>query len=313
MSKVVNLGLIQMTCMDDRQGNYKKALGYIEQAAAEGAQIICTQELFKSIYFCQSEDSCHFDLAEEISRDSSTVQTLSKLAKDLQVVLIASLFEKRALGLYHNTAVVIDADGRFLGKYRKMHIPDDPHYYEKFYFTPGDLGYKVFHTRYADVGVLICWDQWYPEAARLLGLQGAEIILIPTAIGYSKPEEGSTYAQSWQVVQRGHAVANACYLAAINRVGFEADPSTVLPTSHGHLPGVGPNEESGIKFWGQSFVADPDGSILKQASRDQEEVTICPIDLAVIEETKKLYSFPYRDRRVDSYQDMLKLYSDLLR
>ncbi|MBC8505972.1 MAG: carbon-nitrogen hydrolase [Anaerolineales bacterium] len=307
-----------MTCSDDVQANFEKTLGYIEQAASEGAQIICTQELFKSLYFCQSEDFAHYDLAEDVSQDGSTVQTLSQLAKELRVVLIASLFEKRALGLYHNTTVVIDADGGYLGKYRKMHIPDDPHYYEKFYFTPGDLGYKVFHTQYADIGVLICWDQWYPEAARLLGLQGAEIIFIPTAIGYSMPEEGSTYDQSWQIVQRGHAVANACYLAAVNRVGFEVDPSTslraspsiALPASDDHMSGVGPNGESGINFWGQSFVADPDGSIVKQASRDRDELVICPVDLALIEETKKLYSFPYRDRRVDSYGDLLKLYSD---
>ncbi|MBL7161790.1 MAG: carbon-nitrogen hydrolase [Anaerolineales bacterium] len=299
-----------MSCTGDVQVNVEKTLAHIEQAAAEGAQIICTQELFKSLYFCQSEDSNQFDLAEDVTQDGSTVQTLKQLAKDLKVVIIASLFEKRALGLYHNTTVVIDANGDYLGKYRKMHIPDDPHYYEKFYFTPGDLGYKIFQTRYADIGVLICWDQWYPEPARLLGLQGAEIIFIPTAIGYSRPEEDSTYDQSWQIVQRGHAVANACYLAAVNRVGFEADPSFALPESHGNLPGIGPKGESGINFWGRSFVADPDGSIVKQASRDQEDVVICPVDLALIEETKKLSSFPYRDRRVDSYGDLLKLYSD---
>ena len=310
MSKIVNLGLIQMSCADDVQANFQKALGYIEQAAADGAQIICTQELFKSLYFCQSEDSSHYDLAEEITQDSPTVQTLSKLAEDLDIVLIASLFEKRALGIYHNTSVVIDADGSYLGKYRKMHIPDDPHYYEKYYFTPGDLGYKVFKTKYADIGVLICWDQWYPEAARLLGLKGTEIIFIPTAIGYSKISEESTYDQSWQIVQRGHAVANACFLAAVNRVGFEADPSVALPASHGNELGVGPNGESGIRFWGQSFVADPDGSVLKLASKDQEEIVICPVDLSQIEETKQMFSFPYRDRRVDSYQDLLKLYSE---
>lgn len=310
MSRVVNLGLIQMSCTDSVQENFDKTLGDIEKAAADGAQIICTQELFKSLYFCQSEDSSHYDLAEEITPDSPTVQTLSKLAKDLQIVLITSLFEKRALGIYHNTAVVIDSDGSYLGKYRKMHIPDDPHYYEKYYFTPGDLGYKVFKTKYADIGVLICWDQWYPEAARLLGLKGAEIIFIPTAIGYSKISEESTYDQSWQIVQRGHAVSNACFLAAVNRVGFEADPSVTLPASHGNEPGVGPNGESGINFWGQSFVADPDGSVLKLASKDQEEIVVCPVDLSLIEETKQMFSFPYRDRRVDSYQDLLKLYSD---
>ena len=310
MSKVVKLGLIQMSCTADVQANFEKTLGYIEDAAARGAQIICTQELFKSRYFCQSEDSSQFDLAEEVTQDSPTVQTLSKLAKNLQIVLIASLFEKRALGLYHNSAVVIDADGRFLGKYRKMHIPDDPHYYEKYYFTPGDLGYKVFHTQYAEIGLLICWDQWFPEAARLLALQGAEIIFIPTAIGYSSAQEGSNYDQAWQIVQRGHAVANACFLAAVNRVGFEADPSIALPASQDHPSGVGPNRESGIEFWGRSFVTDPDGSILKLASKDQEEIVICPIDLNLIEETKKMSSFPYRDRRVDSYQDLLRIYSD---
>ncbi len=310
MSKIVNLGLIQMTCTGNVQENFEKTLGYIEKAPSDGAQIICTQELFKSLYFCQSEDSSHYDLAEDISQDSPTVQKLGKLAKELQVVIIASLFEKRALGIYHNTVVVLDADGAYLGKYRKMHIPDDPLYYEKFYFTPGDLGYKVFKTKYADIGVLICWDQWYPEAARLLGLKGAEIILIPTAIGYTQTSDGSAYDQSWQIVQRGHAVANACFLAAVNRVGFEPAPLAALPASLGKKPGTGPSGESGIKFWGQSFVADPDGNILKEASKEQEEIVICPIDLDQVTETKQMFSFPYRDRRVDSYQDLLKLYSD---
>jgi N-carbamoylputrescine amidase len=299
-----------MSCTDEVEANFEKAVENIKRAAANGAQIICTQELFKSLYFCQSEDSSHYELAEEITQDNPTVKTLSKLAKDLSIVLIASLFEKRALGIYHNSSIVFDADGSFLGKYRKMHIPDDPHYYEKFYFTPGDLGYKVFKTKYADIGVLICWDQWYPEAARLLGLKGAEIIFIPTAIGYSKTSEGTSYDQSWQIVQRGHAVANACFLAAVNRVGFEADPSVVLPVSHGNVSGVGSKGESGIRFWGQSFVADPNGSILKQASKDQEEIVICPVDLSLVEETKQMFSFPYRDRRVDSYQDLIKLYSE---
>ena len=238
------------------------------------------------------------------------MKSMSELTAELDVVLIASLFEKRATGIYHNTAIVFDADGLYLGKYRKMHIPDDPHYYEKFYFTPGDLEYKVFHTKYADIGVLICWDQWYPEAARLLALKGVEIIFIPTAIGYSTPEEGSSYDHAWQTVQQGHAVANACFLAAVNRVGFEADPSIVLPASHGDLAGVGPAGESGIQFWGRSFVADPDGRIVKQASKSNQEILICELDLAMIEETRIRFSFPFRDRRVDSYQDLLKLYSD---
>lgn len=310
MERSVNLGLIQMTCSETIGENFDKAAELIKGAAQQGAQIICTQELFKSLYFCQSENSNHFDLAEEITNDNPTIQKLSHLAKDLDIVLIASLFEKRAIGIYHNTTIVLDADGSFLGKYRKMHIPDDPHYYEKFYFTPGDLGYKVFPTKYADIGVLICWDQWYPEAARLLGLKGVEIIFIPTAIGFSRPEEGGNYAHAWQTVQQGHAVANSCFLAAVNRVGFEADPSVVLPENLGKVSGVGPNGERGIQFWGRSFVANPDGKIVRQASDTQEEVLISEIDLALIDETKKNFSFPYRDRRVDSYQDLLKLYSD---
>ena len=207
-------------------------------------------------------------------------------------------------------ASVFDADGSYRGKYRKMHIPDDPHYYEKFYFTPGDLGYKVFNTKYADIGVLICWDQWFPEAARLLALQGVEIIFIPTAIGYSTPEEGASYDHAWRTVQQGHAVANACFLAAVNRVGFESDPSNMLPASHDDYSGGRPAGESGIQFWGQSFIADPDGQIVEQASKIDEEILVCEIDLSMVEKTKRMFSFPYRDRRVDSYHNLLKLYLD---
>jgi len=310
MKKSVSLGLIQMKCSEDIGENFSKAVGLIKNAANQGAQIICTQELFKSRYFCQTEDWRHFDLAEEINESNPTVQNLSELAADLEIVLIASLFEERAVGLYHNTTAVFDVDGRYLGKYRKMHIPDDPHYYEKFYFTPGDLGYKVFNTRYADIGVLICWDQWFPEAARLLALKGVEIIFIPTAIGYSTLKEGSAYDHAWRTVQQGHAVANSCFLAAVNRVGFETDSTITLPGLDGIASGVGPNGESGIQFWGRSFIADPDGKIVKQASKTSEETLICEIDLAMIEKTKKSFSFPYRDRRIDSYQDLLKLYSD---
>lgn len=306
MERTVNLGLIQMSCQEDIEANFNKTVLNIKEAAQKGAQVICTQELFKSPYFCQIEDPVNFDLAEIIDENNPTIQKLSDLAADLEIVLIASLFEKRALGLYHNTAVVLDADGSYLGKYRKMHIPDDPHYYEKYYFTPGDLGYKVFDTKFGRIGVLICWDQWFPEAARLLGLQGVEIIFIPTAIGYSVKEEGSSYDHAWKTVQQGHAVANACFLAAVNRVGFELDPSN----TPGQSSGVGPNGERGIKFWGKSFIADPDGMIVKEASKDQEEILICQVDLEQVEETKKLSSFPYRDRRVDSYQDLIKLYSD---
>jgi N-carbamoylputrescine amidase len=308
MNKPINLGLIQMACSDSVSGNFSKAEREIRKAAEQGAQIICTQELFKSPYFCQVEDPDCFDLAEEIQEGGQVLLALSSLASELDIVLIASLFEKRAPGIYHNTSVVIDADGSYLGKYRKMHIPDDPHYYEKYYFTPGDLGYRVFDTKYARIGVLICWDQWFPEAARLLGLQGAEIIFIPTAIGYSRSGEGSSYDNAWRIVQQGHAVANACFLAVVNRVGFEMDPSN--PNQIDQTSGVGPNGEQGIHFWGQSFIADPDGTILMQASREQEETLICPVDLDQATETKKLSSFPYRDRRVDSYQDLLRLYSD---
>ena len=310
MGKTISLGLVQMSCSEDLQDNYDKAVEGIKEAAGRGAQIICTQELFKSPYFCQTEDWNNFNLAEEIHEDSPTLLTLRELAAEHQVVLIASLFEKRATGIYHNTTAVIDADGSYLGKYRKMHIPDDPLYYEKYYFTPGDLGYKVFKTRYAELGVLICWDQWFPEAARLLGLQGAEIIFIPTAIGFSAPGEGLAYAHAWQTVQQGHAVANACFLAAVNRVGFEGDPSVTAVNADGEITGVGPNGERGINFWGRSFVADPDGTMVAQASGEEEEVLVCAVDLGQIEETKIKFSFPYRDRRVDSYQDLLKLYSE---
>jgi len=300
--RIVNVGLIQMSCGEGINQNLEKTIEYTKQATSQGANIVCTQELFKSRYFPQVVDSEMFGLAERIDEDSPTLRQLCQLAAELDIVLIASLFEKRTLGLYHNTAVVIDADGRFLGKYRKMHIPDDPHYYEKHYFAPGDLGYRAFRTRYANIGVLICWDQWFPEAARLTAMSGAEIILIPTAIGYSCPEPDPSYQESWQVVQRGHAVANACYLAAVNRVGFEESPSTSLRT--------GPDGQGGIDFWGRSFVADPDGKVLKEASENEDEILVCPVDLAFVEEVRAAWSFPFRDRRVDSYGGLIKLYLD---
>jgi N-carbamoylputrescine amidase len=308
--RVVNLGLIQMASTESVSENYNKTMSLIEEAAKQGAQIVCTQELFKSRYFCQSENSKHFALAEEIDEESAAVKELSELSAELGIVLIASLFEKRAPGLHHNTTVVLDADGSYLGKYRKMHIPDDPRYYEKFYFAPGDLGYKVFDTKYARIGVLICWDQWFPEAVRLLGLQGAELVCIPTAIGYSTKQEESGYDRSWKTVQQGHAVANACFLAAVNRVGFELDPTYPNMDPQKAPRGVGPQGEVGINFWGGSFVANPDGMIIKEASPEKDEILICPINLDEVNEAKNLYSFPYRDRRVDSYQDLLKLYSD---
>ena len=297
MGKQIKLALIQMTCGEDLDQNFDKALAYIRVAAGQGANIVCTQELFKSRYFCQVEDKANFHLAEEIADGRGVVAQLSDLAAELGVVIVASLFEKRAVGLYHNTAVGLDADGTYLGKYRKMHIPDDPHYYEKFYFTPGDLGYRVFGTRYANIGVLICWDQWFPEAARMSALGGAEIILIPTAIGHSSVDDeagAEAYRDGWQIVQRGHAVANACFVAAVNRVGFEPSPR-----------GGG-----GIDFWGTSFVADPGGQILAEAPVDNERLLMCPIDLSAIAEARAASSFPFRDRRVDSYGGLTKLYLD---
>ena len=297
MSRIVKIGLIQMTCGDDRGANIDRTFANIKSLAQSGAQIICTQELFQTPYFCQVMDDQNFSLAEEINAETETVRNLRSLAAELEVVLIASFFEKRSVGLYHNSAVVIDADGSFLGKYRKMHIPQDPGYTEKYYFTPGDLGYKVFRTKFADVGVLICWDQWFPEAARLTAMQGAEIIFVPTAIGFDpqnkeaeRPDESHA---AWQIVQQGHAAANACYLAAVNRVGFE-----------GASGGSG-----GIQFWGGSFVADISGQVVKKASMEEEEILFCEIDLEQIEKVRNTSSYPFRDRRIDSYQDLTKLYS----
>jgi N-carbamoylputrescine amidase len=305
MKKVINVALIQMSCSDDVQENFNKTVDYIRQAASRGAHIVCTQELFKSRYFCQVMDPALFKLAEAVDENSATVRALRELAAELEIVIIASLFEKRATGLYHNTAVVLDADGGYLGKYRKMHIPNDPLYYEKFYFTPGDLGYKVFNTRYANIGVLICWDQWFPEAARLTAMLGAEIIFYPTAIGHTlsekTPAEEASYSDAWQTVQRGHAIANACYVAAVNRVGFEENPAALLR--------IDPTSEPGIDFWGGSFIASPDGDVLQNAGRD-ENVLICPIDLSCIAQVRDRESFPWRDRRVDSYAGLTRRYLD---
>ena len=279
----VRVGLIQTACGPDPAANLAKTLAAAQRAAAQGAQIICTQELFRSQYFCQSEDHQFFRLAEPIP--GPTTEAFQALARDKQVVVIASLFEKRAAGVYHNTAAVIDADGALLGCYRKMHIPDDPLYYEKFYFTPGDLGFRAWQTRYARIGVLICWDQWYPEAARLTALQGAEILFYPTAIGWhpaEKAEHGQSQHDSWETIQRAHAIANGCYVATPNRVGHE------------QLAG------DGIEFWGQSFVADPGGAILVRASTDREEVVVAALDLSQVDQTRTHWPF-LRDRRIDAY------------
>ena len=283
INRIVNVGLLQSACSPDPAANLKNTLAAAERAARDGAQIICTQELFRSQYFCQSEDYQHFQLAEPIP--GPTTQAFQQLAKAKQVVIIASLFEKRAAGLYHNTAAVIDADGSLLGIYRKMHIPDDPLYYEKFYFTPGDLGFRAWQTRYGKIGVLICWDQWYPEAARLTALQGAEILFYPTAIGWhprEKAELGEQQRSAWETIQRAHAIANGCYVAVPNRVGHEK------------LAG------DGIEFWGQSFVAGTSGEILAKASVTESETLVVPLDLSKVDDTRTHWPF-LRDRRIDAY------------
>ena len=292
MSKVT-LGLLQHACGADPKANLKKTLALTEQAAKKGAKIICTQELFRSQYFCQSEDHAHFDLAESIPGPSSAA--FQKIAKKYGVVIVASLFERRASGLYHNTAAIIDADGSLLGIYRKMHIPDDPLFYEKFYFTPGDTGFRAWQTKFGKIGVLICWDQWYPEGARLTSLQGAEILFYPTAIGWhpkEKAEYGDNQHGAWEIIQRSHAVANGCYVAAVNRIGLEQ-----------------PIGGDGLEFWGQSFVAGTSGQILAKASVDQEEILLVPIDLGKVDVTRTHWPF-LRDRRIDAYGDLTKRFID---
>jgi N-carbamoylputrescine amidase len=289
----VTLGLLQHACSPNPAANLKKTLALAETAAKRGAKIICTQELFRSQYFCQSEDHENFKLAESIPGPST--KAFQQIAKKHKVVIIASLFEKRSAGLYHNTAVIIDADGKLLGIYRKMHIPDDPLYYEKFYFTPGDTGFKAWQTKYGRIGVLICWDQWYPEGARLTALQGAEILFYPTAIGWhpqEKKEYGENQHGAWQISHQGHAVANGCYVAAVNRVGLETPIG-------GH----------GIEFWGQSFVTGTSGQILAKASVDKEEVLLVPVDLGKVDVTRTHWPF-LRDRRIDAYGDMTKRFVD---
>ncbi len=288
-SAIIKLGLIQSNCSTDPTANLKKMLSAAGRAANQGAQIICTQELFRSQYFCQSEDHNNFRLAEPIPGPST--DAFQKLARKHRVVIIASLFEKRSAGIYHNTAAVIDADGSLLGIYRKMHIPDDPLFYEKFYFTPGDLGFRAWQTRYGKIGVLICWDQWYPEAARLTALQGAEILFYPTAIGWhprEKAEYGVRQHSAWELIQRSHAVANGCYVAVANRIGLER-----------------PVGGDGLQFWGQSFVAGTSGEIIAKASVDRAETLIVPIDLGKVNVTRTHWPF-LRDRRIDAYADLTK-------
>ena len=288
MTKNVKLGLVQMSCASNKEENLQKAIVKVKEAAAKGAQIICLQELFTSLYFCDVEDYDNFALAESIPGPST--DALQIVAKELGVVIIASLFEKRAQGIYHNTTAVLDADGAYLGKYRKMHIPDDPGFYEKFYFTPGDLGYKVFKTKFATIGVLICWDQWYPEAARITALMGAEILFYPTAIGWATTQDEATNTEqynAWQTIQRSHAIANGVHVVGVNRVG----------------------EEAGVKFWGGSFISNPFGTLLYKASHDDEEIIVQEVDLAKSDSYRIHWPF-LRDRRIDSYQPIVKRFID---
>jgi N-carbamoylputrescine amidase len=280
-----SIGLIQVALSKSPENNLKKAIYWINKAAKEGAQVICLPELFRSRYFCQKEDIENFELAETIPGPSTN--EIGKAAKENKVVVIASIFEKRAPGIYHNSIALIDTDGEIKGTYRKMHIPDDPAYYEKFYFTPGDLGYKSFQTEFGNIGTLICWDQWYPESARLTALKGASILFYPTAIGWhpnEKEKEGKAQFESWQVIQRGHAIANGVYVAACNRTGLEK-------LSEG---------SAGIEFWGSSFISDPQGVVIAQASHDKEEILIAEVDLERIEYIRRNWPF-LRDRRIDSY------------
>ena len=291
--RLVTLGLLQHACTADPKANLAKTLAAATRAAKAGAQIICTQELFRSQYFCQSENHDNFALAEAIPGPSTTA--FQKLARKHGVVIIASLFERRAAGLYHNTAVIIDADGSLLGIYRKMHIPEDPLFHEKFYFTPGDLGFRAWTTRFGRIGVLICWDQWYPEGARLTAMQGAEILFYPTAIGWhprEKSEYGVNQHGAWELIQRSHAVANGCYVASINRIGLEQ-----------------PIGGDGLEFWGQSFVAGTSGQLLAKASVDREENLIVPVDLSKVDVTRTHWPF-LRDRRIDAYGDITRRLSD---
>ena len=286
-NRTVQVGLIQRSDQGAPGPNLDQTCEKIEEAASRGAQIICLQELFQSSYFCQTEDPAHFDLAQTIPGPAT--DTLAELAARLEVVLIIPLFEKRSPGLYHNTAVVVDADGTLLGRYRKMHIPDDPCFYEKFYFTPGDTGFRSFQTRYARIGVLICWDQWFPEAARLTALSGAEILFYPTAIGFQEADRGvmEKQASAWQTIQRSHAIANGVFLGAVNRVGVEDN----------------------ITFWGRSFISDPFGEVLAQASDTDPEILVSSCDLAAIEDTRQGWPF-FRDRRVDAYQGLNQIFLD---
>jgi N-carbamoylputrescine amidase len=287
-------GLVQMSCSPSPTENLERAIARVEEAAQRGAEVVCLPELFRSQYFCQREDAALFDLAEPVPGPTS--ETLGKVAKARGVVIIAPLFERRALGVYHNSAAVIDASGEVVGLYRKMHIPDDPAYYEKFYFTPGDLGFRAFDTRVGRIATLICWDQWYPEGARLAALKGASILFYPTAIGWHPAEKklfGAAQRDAWRTIQRGHAIANGVYVAAVNRVGFEKPVGAA----------------AGLEFWGSSFICDPFGAVLAEASADREEILLVEIDLGRIEDVRRNWPF-LRDRRVDAYNGIAHRFLD---
>ncbi len=285
--KLVTIALVQNRCTENAEENFAAAERGIREAASRGANIVCLQELFLSLYFCQSEDHANFELAEPVPGPAT--DRLCEIARELGVVIVASLFERRAPGVYHNTAAIIDADGTYLGKYRKMHIPDDPLFYEKFYFTPGDLGFRAWDTKFGRIGVCVCWDQWYPEAARLTALRGAQILFYPTAIGWHPTEKtkyGARQHSAWETVQRGHAVANGCYVAAPNRVGLET-----------------PIGGDGIEFWGQSFICDPSGEILEKGPADAEAIVLAEIDLDAVDTQRTHWPF-LRDRRIDAYGEI---------
>ena len=290
----LKVGIVQMHMSTDPAANLDRALKLVSKAAAEGARLVCLPELFSWRYFCQTEDAAHFSLAEPVP--GPTTKALEALVVELEATVVTSIFERRAPGIYHNTAVVVDGKRGYLGKYRKMHIPDDPGYYEKFYFAPGDLGFKSFSTNVGECGVMVCWDQWYPEAARLTALDGAQILIYPTAIGWHPEEKetlGSRQHEAWELVQRSHGIANGCFVIAANRVGFEAHP----------------NESTGIEFWGQSFVSAPDGRVLGRASSVDEAVLTVELDFAELEESRIGWPF-LRDRRIDAYGDLTKRFLD---
>lgn len=298
MPQPVTLGLVQMAMTDDAQANLDKALRMTREAAEQGAEIICLPELFRSPYFCKTETPKYFELTESVP--GPTTLAFEALAAELKVTVLVSLFERRAPGLYHNTLAVVAGKQGYIGKYRKMHIPDDPLYYEKYYFTPGDLGFQVFETPKAKIGTLVCWDQWYPEAARITAMKGAQILFYPTAIGWLASEADASGAQhnAWETIQRSHAIANGCFVVAVNRVGFEAIP-----------PDETPEIDLGTTFWGQSFIAAPNGEIRAKASADQEEIIIHTIDLDEMEHTRQWWPF-FRDRRIDAFDGLTKRFLD---